>query len=51
MFAKVDFDAVLHPRLFVGRAPEQVTEFLSDQIEPIRNRYAGRLGGRVELTV
>ncbi len=50
-FAKVDFDAALDPRQFVGRAPEQVAEFLSEQVEPIRQRYAGHLGGRVELTV
>src|SRR5262249_55295080 len=39
-FAKVDFDAVLDPRGFVGRAPEQVTEFVADSVEPIRHRYA-----------
>jgi adenylosuccinate lyase len=47
----VDFEAVLDPLQFVGRAPEQVSEFLTDHVEPIRRRYAGHLGGRVELTV
>src|SRR5207249_7758974 len=43
-FAKVDFAAVLDPRGFVGRAPEQVTEFVAESVEPIRKRYAGVLG-------
>ncbi len=50
-FAEVDFAAVLDLRQFVGRAPEQVSEFLSEHIEPIRRRYAGRLGGHAELIV
>ena len=50
-FAKVDFDAVLVPRHFVGRAPEQVTEFLAQEVQPILQRYAGRLGQRSELHV
>jgi adenylosuccinate lyase len=50
-FAKVDFELVLDPRGFVGRAPEQVSEFVADRVEPIRRRYAGALGMRAELTV
>ena len=38
-FARVDLAAVLQPRQFVGRAPEQVDEFLSTVIEPIRAKY------------
>jgi adenylosuccinate lyase len=38
-FAGVDLTATLDPRQFVGRAPEQVTEFVAEQIEPIRQRY------------
>ncbi|MFM7117094.1 MAG: adenylosuccinate lyase, partial [Planctomycetota bacterium] len=33
-FAKVDFDAVLEIGSFVGRAPEQVDEFLREYLEP-----------------
>lgn len=39
-FAGVDIDQLVDPRAFVGRAPEQVDEFLRDIIEPIRLRYA-----------
>ena len=42
-FANVDFDSVLDPRQFVGRAPEQVDDFLREEVEPVRRRYAGRL--------
>lgn len=50
-FAKVDFAAVLNPHEFVGRAPEQVGEFLAEYVEPIRNRYASSLGMTAELRV
>jgi adenylosuccinate lyase len=51
VFAKVDFSAVLDPRRFVGRAPEQVAEFVADHIEPVRKRYASASGMRAELDV
>ncbi|MEM9588366.1 MAG: adenylosuccinate lyase [Planctomycetota bacterium] len=38
-FASVDLDAAIDPLDFVGRAPEQVDEFLAEQIQPIRQRY------------
>jgi adenylosuccinate lyase len=38
-FAGVDFARVLDQRQFVGRAPEQVDEFLRDCVQPIRQRY------------
>jgi adenylosuccinate lyase len=40
-FAELDLTAVLNPQHFVGRAPEQVDEFLAEVVEPIRQRYAG----------
>jgi adenylosuccinate lyase len=43
-FAKVDFDRVLDPSSFIGRAPQQVDEFLVEQVAPIRTRYPGLLG-------
>jgi len=43
-FAKVDLDAALDPRKFVGRAPEQVDEFLRDVIAPIRAKYPEAIG-------
>ena len=38
-FAKVDVDAETSPEKFVGRAPEQVEEFIESVVEPIRKRY------------
>ena len=35
-FAKVDFAAALEPSKFIGRAPQQVDEFLAEIVEPIR---------------
>jgi len=38
-FADIDMDAALEPSAFVGRSPEQVDEFIAEQIEPVRRRY------------
>jgi len=38
-FAAVDLTSALAPSQFVGRAPEQVDEFLAAVIEPIRAKY------------
>jgi len=50
-FQGVDLGGVLDPALFVGRAPQQVGEFVEGVIEPIRGRYAAVLGENVELKV
>jgi adenylosuccinate lyase len=50
-FRRVDFGAVTDPRLFVGRSPQQVDEFVAEHVEPIRARYAGALGGTADLHV
>jgi adenylosuccinate lyase len=50
-FAGVDFDRILKPDDFVGRAPQQVDEYLSEVVEPIRRRYPGRAGEAVGLHV
>ncbi|MHC4177516.1 MAG: adenylosuccinate lyase [Planctomycetota bacterium] len=42
-FSQVDLAAVLDPSQFVGRAPQQVDEFLVDVVEPIRARYGESL--------
>lgn len=38
-FQAVDIDAELDVRQFVGRAPEQVDEFLAEIVAPIRKKY------------
>jgi adenylosuccinate lyase len=50
-FAGLDWKGVLEPRGFVGRAPEQVEEFIAGEVEPIRQRYHSQLGQRGELHV
>jgi adenylosuccinate lyase len=38
-FAGVDFDRVLAEGYFVGRAQEQVDEFIAQEVQPVRDRY------------
>ncbi|MGW8256890.1 MAG: lyase family protein, partial [Thermoguttaceae bacterium] len=38
-FSKVNLDEILQPLQFVGRAPQQVDDFLADIIAPIRSKY------------
>jgi adenylosuccinate lyase len=46
-----DLDQLLDPSSFVGRAPEQVTEFLTEEVEPVLGKYKGQLDGEVELKI
>lgn len=50
-FPSVDFEGVMDPSRFVGRAPRQVTDFLAAEVEPIRRRYPDRraTGGEVRV--
>ena len=50
-FASVDIDAEMDPSKFVGRAPEQVDEFIAEVVEPIRARYADLAADDVDLRV
>jgi adenylosuccinate lyase len=50
-FKGIRFDDVLDPSKYVGRAPQQVDEFIADVVEPIRKRYRDELGQKVELKV
>jgi adenylosuccinate lyase len=50
-FAAVDWDAAMDAAKFVGRAPQQVDEFLAEVIEPLRTRYAGRVAGDADVHV
>ncbi|HEY7330800.1 MAG TPA: adenylosuccinate lyase [Gemmataceae bacterium] len=47
----VDFDAILDPKRFIGRAPQQVDEFLAEEIEPVRQRYRNMLGQTADVSV
>ncbi|MGH7215332.1 MAG: adenylosuccinate lyase [Tepidisphaeraceae bacterium] len=50
-FLAVDLGDVMDPRRFIGRAPQQVDRFVTDIVEPIRQRYAGQLNRDAELRV
>lgn len=50
-FAGIDVKAELDPIKFVGRAPEQVDEFLAEQVEPIRAKYADQFAEDADLRV
>lgn len=51
VFAGVDLGAAMTRGEFVGRAPKQVEEFIQQVVEPIRQRYRGRLMQSVDLKV
>lgn len=51
LFASIDFSAVADAHLYVGRAPEQVDEFLAGVVEPILHRYPSLLSQSADLRV
>lgn len=50
-FHGIDLDLALDPRRFVGRAPEQVDEFLSDHVDPVLARHANVADDAQEIMV
>ena len=50
-FGKVDLKDVTNPKRFVGRAPQQVDEFIKEYVTPIRRRYRKALARESELSV
>lgn len=50
-FAGVKLAEVLNAKKYVGRAPEQVDEFLKEYVTPIRRRYRKVLARKSELMV
>ena len=50
-FAKVDLAATMVPSQFVGRAPQQVDEFLAEVVNPILDRYPNAAAGDGEVKV
>ena len=51
VFSAVEFDTEINPLDFVGRAPEQVDDFIQDQVAPIRERYSNSDSLSVEVHV
>jgi adenylosuccinate lyase len=50
-FSGVDLASALDPKDYIGRAAQQVDEFVRDIVGPIRRRYRSRLGRKPELKV
>ncbi len=50
-FAGVDFAAAMDPSQFVGRAPQQVDDFIAEVISPIRQRYSDAAAVQAEVNV
>jgi adenylosuccinate lyase len=50
-FGKTNWEQVLDPRRFVGRAPQQVEAFVKQVVEPIREHYRDNLLQTAELKV
>lgn len=51
MFKGIDLAGALDATRYIGRAPEQVDQFIAEVAEPIRGRYGDRLGYRPSLSV
>jgi adenylosuccinate lyase len=47
----VDFKKVLNPADYIGRAPQQVDEFVRNVIAPVKRKYRNTLGRKVKLKV
>jgi len=50
-FSKIDFKKILNPKDYIGRAPQQVDEFIAQYVAPVRRRYKNQLNKTVELKV
>jgi adenylosuccinate lyase len=50
-FSRVDLRGTLDPAAYVGRAPQQVDEFIAEVVAPIRQRYAAALSQTAEVRV
>jgi len=50
-FAKVDFKKVLNPNDYIGRAPQQVDEFIIKNVKPALKKYRGKIRKKTELNV
>jgi len=50
-FSKIDFEKVLDQKKYVGRAPQQVDEFIRGTVTPLCRKYRKELNRNVELNV
>jgi adenylosuccinate lyase len=47
-FSQLQLDKLLEKGIFIGRAPQQVEEFIRDVIEPIRKRFPQSVGQQAD---
>ncbi len=50
-FEAADLSKAMNPQLYVGRSVQQVDEFVKHTIDPIRERYTGKLQHKVQIKV
>ena len=50
-FQKLDFSSILDGRNYIGRCPQQVDQFIRQEVEPIRAEHSKALGQRREVHV
>ena len=50
-FRAADVNRAMNPMLYVGRSVQQVDEFVKTVVDPIRQRYTGKLQHKVSLKV
>ncbi|HUU18983.1 MAG TPA: adenylosuccinate lyase [Sedimentisphaerales bacterium] len=50
-FSKINFEKVLDPKHYIGRAPQQVDEFIRDIVTPLCRKYRSQLNRKVTLEV
>ena len=46
-----ELEGILQPEKYVGRAPEQTREFLSEEVDPVLEKYQNVESGEEEVTV
>jgi adenylosuccinate lyase len=42
---------IMDPKNFIGRAPEQVVEFVEEVVNPAINEYKEQIGIKIDLNV
>lgn len=51
MVSKAEIEAILEPANFIGRSAEQVTEFVTETIDPLLKEYASEMSQKAEVNV
>ncbi|MPN28253.1 hypothetical protein SDC9_175694 [bioreactor metagenome] len=49
--SKEEILSIMHPKNFVGRAPEQVVEFVEETLEPAISEFKENIGLKIDLHV